>query len=193
MQSSHRQTCLRQGGKMRTFIANFIAVLVFMFFLGLYIFLRPGFMRYFIRGDPSSKETLLYFIAFALVGAPVIAGFLTLRDAILPRDIRRRTGRNRHQGRIEDARCPKCGAPMRIRTARRGRHRGQQFGRSRYPTCKVCDPVGAGRLPDAPARLTALTEHERTLLVEAGAGSGKTALMAGRVALLIAAGIEPEK
>lgn len=48
-------------------------------------------------------------------------------------------------------------------------------------------------LPDAAARLAALTEHERTLLVEAGAGSGKTALMAGRVALLIAAGIEPRE
>lgn len=48
-------------------------------------------------------------------------------------------------------------------------------------------------LPDAPARLTALTEHDRTLLVEAGAGSGKTALMAGRVALLIAAAIHPKE
>ncbi len=36
-------------------------------------------------------------------------------------------------------------------------------------------------LPDASARLAALTDHDRTLLVEAGAGSGKTALMAGRV------------
>jgi ATP-dependent exoDNAse (exonuclease V) beta subunit len=50
-----------------------------------------------------------------------------------------------------------------------------------------------GRLPDAPARLTALTDHERTLLVEAGAGSGKTALLAGRVALLIAAGVHPKE
>lgn len=48
-------------------------------------------------------------------------------------------------------------------------------------------------LPDAPARLTALSEHDRTLLVEAGAGSGKTALMAGRVALLIAAAIHPNE
>ena len=47
------------------------------------------------------------------------------------------------------------------------------------------------RLPDASARLAALVEHHRTLLVEAGAGSGKTALMAGRVALLLAAGIHP--
>ncbi|MGB4101277.1 MAG: UvrD-helicase domain-containing protein [Alphaproteobacteria bacterium] len=47
-------------------------------------------------------------------------------------------------------------------------------------------------LPDAVARLAALTEHGRTLLVEAGAGSGKTALMAGRVALLIAAGVAPQ-
>lgn len=51
----------------------------------------------------------------------------------------------------------------------------------------------AAPLPDAGARLAALTEHERTLLVEAGAGSGKTALMAGRVALLIAAGVAPKE
>jgi ATP-dependent exoDNAse (exonuclease V) beta subunit len=37
-------------------------------------------------------------------------------------------------------------------------------------------------LPDSAARLTALIDHDHTLLVEAGAGSGKTALMAGRVA-----------
>ncbi len=49
------------------------------------------------------------------------------------------------------------------------------------------------RLPDAPARLAALKDHERTLLVEAGAGSGKTALMAGRVALLMAAGVHPKE
>ena len=40
-------------------------------------------------------------------------------------------------------------------------------------------------LPDASARLAALTDHDRTLLVEAGAGSGKTALMAGRVAVML--------
>jgi ATP-dependent exoDNAse (exonuclease V) beta subunit len=44
-------------------------------------------------------------------------------------------------------------------------------------------------LPDFPARQRALLDHRTTLLVEAGAGSGKTALMAGRVALLLAAGI----
>ena len=47
----------------------------------------------------------------------------------------------------------------------------------------------AGVLPDLPARRRALLDHSTTLLVEAGAGSGKTALMAGRVALLLAAGI----
>jgi ATP-dependent exoDNAse (exonuclease V) beta subunit len=46
-----------------------------------------------------------------------------------------------------------------------------------------------GVLPDLPARRRALLDHNTTLLVEAGAGSGKTALMAGRVALLLAAGI----
>ena len=38
-----------------------------------------------------------------------------------------------------------------------------------------------------------MTDHASTLLVEAGAGSGKTSLMAGRVALMLAAGIPPRK
>ena len=44
-------------------------------------------------------------------------------------------------------------------------------------------------LPDAAARRRALLDHDATLLVEAGAGSGKTALIAGRIALLLAGGI----
>ena len=47
----------------------------------------------------------------------------------------------------------------------------------------------AGVLPDLSARRRALLDHATTLLVEAGAGSGKTALMAGRVALLLTAGL----
>jgi superfamily I DNA and RNA helicase len=43
-------------------------------------------------------------------------------------------------------------------------------------------------LPDAAARRRALLDHDATLLVEAGAGSGKTALIAGRIALLLAGG-----
>lgn len=46
-------------------------------------------------------------------------------------------------------------------------------------------------LPDQPHRARALTDHASTLLIEAGAGSGKTSLMAGRVALMLAAGIQP--
>jgi ATP-dependent exoDNAse (exonuclease V) beta subunit len=41
-------------------------------------------------------------------------------------------------------------------------------------------------LPDAAERERALLDFDTTLLVEAGAGSGKTALMAGRVALMLA-------
>ncbi|MGC9954514.1 MAG: UvrD-helicase domain-containing protein [Rhizomicrobium sp.] len=44
-------------------------------------------------------------------------------------------------------------------------------------------------LPDVQARRRALLDHGTTLLVEAGAGSGKTSLMAGRVALILAAGV----
>jgi exodeoxyribonuclease-5 len=47
-------------------------------------------------------------------------------------------------------------------------------------------------LPDVAARIAALSDHQRSLLVEAGAGSGKTALLAGRVALLLAAGVPPK-
>jgi exodeoxyribonuclease-5 len=46
-------------------------------------------------------------------------------------------------------------------------------------------------LPDAGARRRALLDYDSTLLVEAGAGSGKTALMAGRVALMLAHGVHP--
>ena len=46
---------------------------------------------------------------------------------------------------------------------------------------------------DRAARETALTALERTLLVEAGAGSGKTSVLAGRVAALLAAGRHPRE
>lgn len=46
-------------------------------------------------------------------------------------------------------------------------------------------------LSDAAARRTALTDTAHGLLVEAGAGSGKTAILAGRVALLLAEGVAP--
>lgn len=47
------------------------------------------------------------------------------------------------------------------------------------------------RLADSTARLRALTDLDSTLLVEAAAGTGKTALMAGRVTMLLAQGAEP--
>jgi ATP-dependent exoDNAse (exonuclease V) beta subunit len=47
------------------------------------------------------------------------------------------------------------------------------------------------RLVDIDHRRRALTVRDRSLLVEAGAGSGKTALMAGRVTLLLAEGVAP--
>lgn len=47
-------------------------------------------------------------------------------------------------------------------------------------------------LSDQPQRLAAMTEHDRSLLIEAGAGSGKTAVMAGRVTMLLAEGELPK-
>jgi CRISPR-associated exonuclease Cas4 len=47
------------------------------------------------------------------------------------------------------------------------------------------------KLADESARLRALTELHLTLLVEAAAGTGKTALMAGRLTMLLASGVEP--
>ena len=46
-------------------------------------------------------------------------------------------------------------------------------------------------LVDQDARRRALTDLDSTLLVEAGAGTGKTSLLAGRLAMLLAAGVDP--
>ncbi len=46
-------------------------------------------------------------------------------------------------------------------------------------------------LKDDVARCDAISRHDRSILVEAGAGSGKTAVMAGRIAVMLAQGIAP--
>ncbi|MET3482769.1 UvrD-helicase domain-containing protein [Methylobacterium sp. 1973] len=46
-------------------------------------------------------------------------------------------------------------------------------------------------LTDAGQRALAVAAHDRSMLVEAGAGSGKTALMSGRIALMLASGVAP--
>lgn len=45
---------------------------------------------------------------------------------------------------------------------------------------------------DHAAREEAIANHGRSFLVEAGAGSGKTAIIAGRIAMMLADGIEPK-
>ncbi|WP_158934081.1 exodeoxyribonuclease V subunit beta [Burkholderia sp. S171] len=47
-------------------------------------------------------------------------------------------------------------------------------------------------LRDDDARREAISVHDRSILVEAGAGSGKTAVMAGRIAVMLAEGIAPK-
>jgi exodeoxyribonuclease-5 len=47
-------------------------------------------------------------------------------------------------------------------------------------------------LRDDDARREAISVHDRSILVEAGAGSGKTAVMAGRIAAMLAGGIAPK-
>ncbi len=46
-------------------------------------------------------------------------------------------------------------------------------------------------LKDDAARRDAIRLHNRSILVEAGAGSGKTAVMAGRIAFMLAEGVAP--
>ncbi|EQD53681.1 UvrD/REP helicase, partial [mine drainage metagenome] len=46
-------------------------------------------------------------------------------------------------------------------------------------------------LKDDGARRDAISLHARSILVEAGAGSGKTAVMAGRIAVMLAEGVLP--
>lgn len=46
-------------------------------------------------------------------------------------------------------------------------------------------------MKDEGARRDAISLHDRSILVEAGAGSGKTAVMAGRIAAMLAEGVAP--
>src|SRR3546814_2452940 len=52
--------------------------------------------------------------------------------------------------------------------------------------------AAAKPLADDTARRAAMTALDSSLLVEAGAGSGKTAVMAGRIAMMLAEGIAPK-
>ena len=47
-------------------------------------------------------------------------------------------------------------------------------------------------LSDDLERRTAIANHDQSILVEAGAGSGKTAVMAGRIASILAEGLPPK-
>ena len=53
-------------------------------------------------------------------------------------------------------------------------------------------PAPMKSLADDAFRRDAMAVHDRAFLVEAGAGSGKTAIMAGRVALMLSEGIAPK-
>jgi len=53
-------------------------------------------------------------------------------------------------------------------------------------------PSPQAPLADAGARREAITAHNKSILIEAGAGSGKTSVMAGRIAMLLAGGIKPK-
>lgn len=48
--------------------------------------------------------------------------------------------------------------------------------------------TSATSLRDRDARIHALSRLDRSLLVEAGAGSGKTAVLAGRIVMLLVSG-----
>ncbi len=52
--------------------------------------------------------------------------------------------------------------------------------------------AASNALRDDNARRAAISVHDRSILVEAGAGSGKTAVMAGRIAAMLAEGVAPK-
>lgn len=52
--------------------------------------------------------------------------------------------------------------------------------------------IASNNLRDDNARRAAISEHDKSVLVEAGAGSGKTAVMAGRIAAMLAEGTSPK-
>src|SRR5208283_4651561 len=97
--------------------------------------------------------------------------------------------------------CLRCGSGEPLQRA------GFRPSRKRGGCVFLAEGCGAGRhgrrftralgtelmpgLSDTKYRRRALTDHTSTLLVEAGAGTGKTSLLAVRVALLLASGVHP--
>jgi len=64
---------------------------------------------------------------------------------------RRIAERGRQSGRTAAPVCPKCGKPMALRTAKKGRNAGSQFwGCSGYPECKATRNLDDPDLPDPP-------------------------------------------
>jgi len=127
---------------MRSFLKNLAGMAILILYVDIYAIRaagRAGWMD--IHAPWYSKQSLILLggsLAFALATAAIatIARPLSWwgNSSRARRLARHHT--NTGIGRAVTAACPKCGSPLRIRTAKRGRHAGEKFwGCPRYPAC----------------------------------------------------------
>jgi hypothetical protein len=108
---------------MRTFLRNAAVMSLLILYLDIDLIPVAGRLGWMDIHEPAYSPHSLILVGGSLVTALMLAAIATLAEYA------------RHLSAAAIA-CPKCGAPLRVRAARRGRYRGQKFfGCSRYPEC----------------------------------------------------------
>src|ERR1700683_1787264 len=112
-----------RGRAMRTFLKYTAVTSLLILYLDTDLVRVGGRLGGMDIHEPAYSPHSVILAGGSLIVALILAGLATLAEC------QRNTNRDAFP-------CPKCGAPLRMRVARRGHYRGQKFfGCSRYPDC----------------------------------------------------------
>jgi hypothetical protein len=113
----------RRGRAMRTFLKYAAIMSLLILYLDTDLIRVAGRLGWMDIHEPAYSPHSLILVGSSLIVALILAGAATFAD-------------HKRRSMLAAIACPKCGAPVRARTARRGRYSGQKFfGCSRYPDC----------------------------------------------------------
>lgn len=121
------------GQSIRSFLRRAAIFSLIALFLDMPLAHVAGHLGWLDMHEPAYGPRSMALLSGSLLAALSLAALATLIE------------RWRHSSATE-SRCPKCGAPMVERIARRGRYSGRKFeGCSRYPECDGVRPVRLSR------------------------------------------------